>query len=411
VILGLELRSARFAIIVVNVVGFFAIGLYILSRVFPLRRNPEPRDPQNLTPFLEDEDLEGRKLERVLGVALLSVLTIALALAVYYILEPRREASAEKGFKKRSIERGATLFANPQSKAFDNTKSLQCANCHGVDAKGGSAKFTIKSEDPSCDPNAPITEQTPSQCLPVQVAWQAPPLDVVLLRYSRDQVTDIVTYGRPGTPMPSWGIKSGKGVLNEQGVNDLVNYLESITITPKEAQQRFTKQLGSTRADAQKAVDDAQKALADARAKLASASPADQASAQAAVTAAQAKLDNALAQNQHVQSASDGELLFEQQCARCHTKNWSFYDPLNPMGPRPAKQGSGAFGPNLTDGDEVRQFPGAKGPQDQYDWVANGKPAHDPYGIRGISTGRMPHFGRILTKQQIQGIVDYERSL
>lgn len=408
-ILGFE-WTVRSVILAINggaAVVILGAFLWVLS----LRRNPEPRDPQNLTQFLDDEELEGRKLERVLAVSLLTVLTIALALAVYYVLEPRREASAEKGFKKRSIERGATLFANPQGKAFDNTKSLQCANCHGVDAKGGTAKFTVKSEDPSCDPNAAITEQTPAQCLPVQVAWQAPPLDVALLRYSRDQVHDIITYGRPGTPMPAWGVASGKGVLNEQGVGDLVNYLESVTITPKEAQKRFTEQLQSARTSAAKGVDDAQTALADAQAKLASAAPADQASAQAAVAAAQAKLNNAIAYNNHVQSASDGQLLFEQQCARCHTRNWSFYDPLNPAGPPPAAQGSGAFGPNLTDGDTVRQFSGAKGPQDQYDWVAEGKPAHDPYGVRGISTGRMPHFGKILTKQQITAIVDYERGL
>jgi mono/diheme cytochrome c family protein len=33
------------------------------------------------------------------------------------------------------------------------------------------------------------------------------------------------------------------------------------------------------------------------------------------------------------------------------------------------------------------------------------------YGTRGISSGRMPHFGNVLSKEQIQAIVDYERSL
>jgi mono/diheme cytochrome c family protein len=49
--------------------------------------------------------------------------------------------------------------------------------------------------------------------------------------------------------------------------------------------------------------------------------------------------------------------------------------------------------------------------QDQIDWVTTGKPANEQYGTRGISSGRMPHFGNTLTKEQIQAIVDYERSL
>lgn len=353
--------NLRLTLILVNLAAFATIGVIILWRVFSLRRNPEPRPPQNLTPFLPDEELEGRKLERVLFISLLTTAFIALTLFVYYVFEPSREASADKDFLKRSTDRGAILFANDQSTHYDPTRSLLCANCHGVDGKGGSTNFTIKSDDPRCDASAPVTVDTPSYCLPVQVTWQAPPLDVALLRYSKEQVKDIVTFGRPGTPMPPWGIRSGKGVLNEQGIGDVVNYLQSITVKPDEAKKRFTQQ------------------LEDARAK----NP----------------------------GKSDGQLLFELQCARCHTKNWSFYDPDKPVGPPPGPTGGGAYGPNLTGGDTLRQFAGPKGPQDHYDWVAAGKPPNEAYGTRGISTGRMPHFASILSKEQIQAIVDYERGL
>jgi mono/diheme cytochrome c family protein len=353
--------NLRLTLILVNLAAFATIGIIILWRVFSLRRNPEPRPPQNLTPFLPDEELEGRKLERVLLISLLTTAFIALTLFVYYVFEPSREASGVSQFKERSIERGARLFANDQSKAYDPTFSLQCARCHGVDGKGGSTTFPIKSEDPRCDPAAAVTAETPSYCLPVQVTWTAPPLDVALLRYSRDQVKQIITYGRPGTPMPPWGIKSGKGVLNAQGIDDLANYLESITVTPEEAKKRFTQE------------------LVDAR-----------------------------AQNP---GKSDGLLLFELQCARCHTKNWSFFDPAKPVGQPPGPMGGGAYGPNLTDGDTVRQFAGPTGLKDHFDWVAAGKLPQEQYGTRGISTGRMPHFADILTKEQIQAIVDYERGL
>jgi hypothetical protein len=38
-------------------------------------------------------------------------------------------------------------------------------------------------------------------------------------------------------------------------------------------------------------------------------------------------------------------------------------------------------------------------------------PAFEQYGVRGISSGRMPHFGAVLSKQQIEAIMAYERSL
>ena len=354
--------NLRLVLIIVNLAAFATIGGIILWRVFSLRRNPEPRPPQNLTPFLPDEELEGRKLERVLGIALLTTALIALTLFAYYVFEPNRSNSMEKQFHDSSVERGAILFANDQSKEFDPTRSLLCANCHGVKGEGGSTNFTLKSDDPRCDPTATVTADTPSYCLPVQVTWQAPPLDVELLRYSKDEVHDIITYGRPGTPMPPWGVASGKGVLNEQGIQDLVNYIQTLQLSPEKAKDEFTKD------------------LQDAKTK----NP----------------------------GASDGELLFQLQCARCHTKNWSFFDPDKPgPGPLPGPPGGGGFGPHLTGGDTVRQFAGPTGVKDQIDWVTNGKPANEMYGTRGISSGRMPHFGNTLTKDQIQAIVDYERSL
>ena len=403
--------SLRTVLILLNVLAFAVIGGIIVVRVVSLRRNPEPKKPQNLEPFLSDEEMEGRKLERVLGLALVAVLVMAVAIPLYFLVEPNREKTAEDDFNARAVTRGATLFANTQSEHYDPTRSLLCADCHGVDGKGGSTYFVIKSEDPACDTTKGVTNKTPEECLPKQVTWQAPPLDVALLRYDKQQVHDIITYGRPGTPMPAWGVKSGKGVLNEQGVKDLVAYVESIQTTPAEAKKRFSVE--TIRKKAAKDVKGARKTLADAESALAETTdPDERADAEQKVTDAQTALDNAVAYDEHVQSASDGELVFESQCARCHTKGWSYYDPLDPSAaPAPGPQGGGAYGPNLTDGSEERQFPGKAGPDNQYDWVANGKPANEAYGIRGISSGRMPHFINILSKEEIEAVVTYERSL
>ena len=108
----------------------------------------------------------------------------------------------------------------------------------------------------------------------------------------------------------------------------------------------------------------------------------------------------------------EGEVLFRLNCARCHTKGASYYDPNNLALPKPPPNGSGAFGPNLTGGSTLRQFPGvAAGEQQQFDWVAVGRPANEGYGVRGISSGRMPYFVNMLSEKQIKAIVAYERSL
>jgi mono/diheme cytochrome c family protein len=406
--------SVRQALIILNGVAILVIATVIVWRVLSLRRNPEPTAPQNKTPFFADEDLEGRKLERVLGWSLLFTVVIAVALPVYFLVEPDRQVRADEDFEERSVERGAVLFANDESPNFDSTRSLLCANCHGTRGEGGTApSFTLEPEDPSCDPDAEVTEDTPAQCRPIQITtWRAPALNTVLLRFSREEVTRIITFGRPGTPMPAWGVRSGEGILNEQGIEDLVNYLESIQITPEEARKRSTDELANARGTAREDVADAEQAVADAQAALAAAPPGEQADASEALEAAEQTLAAAIARRDQVVAASDGELLFQFHCARCHTKGWSYFDPLDPTAaPPPGPTGGGAFGPNLTGGSELRQFPGANGSEQQRLFVAQGVDLHKSYGARGVYDGGMPHFNETLTEEQIRQVIEYERSL
>lgn len=404
------------AIVILNIVVVAAIGGFIIWRVVSLRRNPEPRPPLNLAPGLPDADLEGRKLERVLGWALLFTLVLAVALPVYFIFEPSRQVSASDTFLKQSVARGATIFANQQSKAYNATTSLLCANCHGVHGEGGQAPFTLQPEADICQLKQNQSNPSVPQCLSQQVSWQAPALNSELLRFDRDQVTQIITYGRPGTPMPAWGVASGKGVLGDQSIQDLVNFIQSIQISPRQAIQQNTAAIGQYKQQAQTFVTTAQTTLSGAQAALAQA-PAKGVTGtalsalQSTVATDQADLASAQANNTQVQALSEGAILFRLQCARCHTKNWSFYDPTQLSQPAPAAQGSGAYGPPLDHGSELLQFPGNTGRTQQLLWVTVGVPANQPYGTRGISSGRMPHFGNSLTPNQISEIVEYERGL
>ncbi len=408
--------SFETAIVLLNVVVGVVILSFILFRVVNLRRNPEVRPPMNVAPGMPDETLEGRKLERVLGWALLFTIILAVALPVYFLFEPNREATASQTFLQQSIHRGATLFANTQSKSYDATTSLLCANCHGVHGEGGSTPYTLQPEADICQIKKNQSNPNLPECLPQQVIWQAPALNTALLRYSSDELAQIITYGRPGTPMPSWGVASGKGVLGDQSIQDIVNFIQSIQISPKQAQQesnqavvQFKQQAVEFVTSTQGSLTTAEQTLAQDQAKNASAATisADQTS----ISQLQAELSSAQANNTQVQGLSEGALLFRVNCARCHTKNWSFEDPTKLGQPGPAPQGSGAFGPPLTDGSTLLQFPGNTGRTEQIQWVTVGVPANMPYGTRGISSGRMPHFGNLLSAQQIAAIVDYERSL
>jgi len=420
-------------LLTINVVAVAAVIGFLLYRVVVARRTPDTATPQNLEPFFGDDVLEGAHLERALGVALIALIIVIVGLLAYFIWEPFRETAAASGFQDRSLQRGAILFANSQSKEYDATKSLLCANCHGVDGGGGVASFTVKSEDPRCDPKAPITQDLADKqpyCLPKQVSWAAPSLKLAALRYSRDQLTNIITYGRPGTPMPSWGIASGKGVLQEQGIEDLVNYVESLATTPDKAQTAAAAEVRDcttraacvgraqlsdpkVQAAADKWVTDSKAELAAAVAERAQQTTADNiATYDKLVEQKQETVQVAESWQQSTQSATDGQILFMNNCARCHTRGWSYFDPTNPEGnPAMGIMGGGAYGPNLTNGDVNGQFPPPDGEAELFAWISEGVPENEAYGIRGISSGRMAHFGAVLTKTQIEAIMAYERSL
>lgn len=100
---------------------------------------------------------------------------------------------------------------------------------------------------------------------------------------------------------------------------------------------------------------------------------------------------------------TDGAKLFDGFCARCHTEGWSIGEPGVP--------GGGAYGPSLTGGATLRQFPD---PDLHVEFIAEGAEYAEPYGIRGLGGdegGGMPGFGQMLTTEQIEAIVEYERGL
>ena len=104
-------------------------------------------------------------------------------------------------------------------------------------------------------------------------------------------------------------------------------------------------------------------------------------------------------------SRDDAELavgLFNAYCARCHTGGYSA-GPAFEQG-----AGSGAWAPALWDGRSLIQFPDV---DDQINFIITGSENAVGYGVNGIGSGRMPGFGGVLSTEQINLIVQYERSM
>jgi len=351
-------------------------ALYLLANV--RRAKPEVGSEielaANRKQYLDDEQLEGPRLDQVLRWGLISLTIIGVGLPLYWLAEPGRQSGAVSNFDETFVARGADLFATTEQGGFN------CAGCHGgSQALGGQVPYTLTEYE--YDENGDIVrakDGEPETTLR-QVSWRAPALNTVALRMTEDQIRQVLTYGRPFSPMPAWGIEGG-GPMNEQQIQNLIDYLESIAISPEEAQQQAQE-------DAEAEVE----RLSTLRSQLAEEQAKDEPDENVV-----ASLEREIAGDQ---PASLGAALFNLNCARCHTAGWSYDEPEAP--------GGGAMGPSLYN--ELTQFPDET---EHYDWVANGTKVGEQYGQYGQNdSGAMPFFSRQLTRAQIQAIVDYEREL
>ncbi|CAN5760219.1 hypothetical protein BH23ACT5_BH23ACT5_17950 [soil metagenome] len=114
-------------------------------------------------------------------------------------------------------------------------------------------------------------------------------------------------------------------------------------------------------------------------------------------------------------AAERAVLLYQGNCARCHTAGHSAGVPFT------LEAGSGGFGPAIWDGRPVVQFgepnrigvsiEPAEAPEDDLlvDFIINGSVAEEPYGLNGFGSGRMPGFGMVLSLDDISLIAQYLR--
>lgn len=310
----------------------------------------------NRKPYYDDEELETTKLNRTLlwGVILLGVSAVGLPL--YWLAEPGRQTGA--------TEESLRIFENRGLEQYE--EGSQCANCHGPDGVGGQAPYVLLNPDNQFVAN---------------LQWRAPALDTVLLRFSRDEVAHIINYGRPNTPMPAWGPEGG-GPRTTQQIDNLVDYLASIQLTPDESR-------AEVEAD-----------LVEALGLL----EGDDLTDPDLVAEAAADID--------YESLETGEALFNMgrtsgfaggayACGRCHTRGWSMVtegegavEPESAralLGPYVDYQdgSGGGLGPSL-DGVVPRKFASV---DELAEFIATGSADGLNYGNGGQGSGNMPGFG------------------
>ena len=194
-------RTIGWVLAIVVMVGFVAYLLFSF-RIGKRELGSEVELAANRKPYLDDDELETFRLDRALVWSLVTLTAVSMILPVYWLMEPTRQENAIVDWVHRFEKRGASNFEEA------------CSSCHGPDGVGGVAAFTLVDAEGA---------------FVAQVEWKAPALTTVLSQFDEAEVRHILNYGRPGTPMPAWGLPGG-GPMTTQQVEQLIVYLRSIQL-------------------------------------------------------------------------------------------------------------------------------------------------------------------------------------
>jgi mono/diheme cytochrome c family protein len=196
-------RTTVLILAVVSAIFLFAALIVVVTTARDKARQAGPSAPPSRRPGPTDEALEGRLLEsyQVAGVAL--TVFLAVLLPFLYLREPARQKAAAAKEQTESVRLGRATFEE------------FCSRCHGDQAQGGTVKRFVAPGVKGAKPTD----------------YPAPNLHLIYQRHPKDDVATVawttIQKGRPGTPMPTWGVRYG-GAMNDQQITDLVNYLLSI---------------------------------------------------------------------------------------------------------------------------------------------------------------------------------------
>ncbi len=285
VLLAVSFRGIGLTVAVVVLVAFVALFIRNVFIAKP-ELGSEIELAANRVPYLNDEELEGPKLDKSLSFALVLLAVVSISLPFYWLAEPGRQEGAVNAYQLNFESRGEGSYLS----------GAQCVNCHAAGGVGGSAPYVLQDADGQFIANA---------------TWQAPALNNIFNRYDEEEVTYILNYGRPGSPMAAWGTPGG-GPLTSQQVQNIIEYIQTFqvqTLDPIVISQQEDSVAAQAAADelAQEIRDELQRSIDDGEFST---------------------IGEAVFNLGYFSGFKAGSL----SCARCHTAGWS----LGPDIPREA---------------------------------------------------------------------------
>ncbi|GGI05681.1 c-type cytochrome [Egicoccus halophilus] len=190
-------------VILLAALAAFAVAYFVVG---PGRGKKGPHRlgdiPLAMRPYHSDEELETTGMERAMAWGVALAVFASLFLPLYWLIEPGRINNRVDEFYEQDVASGRQLFTDA------------CASCHGTNLEGGSAPH----------PNQEI-----------EAPWPAPALNNIVARYQESEIVDDVAEfihmtlvnGRPGTPMPAFGVGEG-GQYSDQQLQALLAYILSV---------------------------------------------------------------------------------------------------------------------------------------------------------------------------------------
>jgi mono/diheme cytochrome c family protein len=166
--------------------------------------------PRTMRPGPADADLETPLLGKLQGWGVLLVAFFVVWIPATWLFEPQTNLNQEKALLTDSIARGSRAV---QLYSEENQGGIGCVRCHGPSLQGGVILNT------QADPPTPLI--TPNLTTVCGGPWTGHPRIYTL----RDIYTTIEQGRLP--IMPSWSIRYA-GALDDQQINDLVDYIVSI---------------------------------------------------------------------------------------------------------------------------------------------------------------------------------------
>jgi hypothetical protein len=209
-LLGISAGGAILIGVASGLAVLLVVGAAVAASRRPRRRGG-PDIPPGMRPGPSDADLEKPVLEKLYAWGLVMVVIMALWVPAVFLRENVTNRDDTEVLLQESIDRGhetSLPFSEENQLGFD------CERCHGPELSGGVNVF-----------NGTIVQVPNLQTVCGGASTGHP------LIKSLDDVINTIAEGREGTDMPSWSVRFA-GAMDDQQINDLVNYILSIQDVP-----------------------------------------------------------------------------------------------------------------------------------------------------------------------------------